>query len=77
MPSEPSASAWADDLELLDTFHGRLIQAIEDAPSSTLRRVRPRKKWTTAHELLNVAPHDAYHAGQIRLLALLAADAPV
>ncbi len=74
MPSDQSASAWTADLELLKTFHDRLIQAIADAPESSLRRVRSGKNFTIAHELLSIAPHDTYHAGQIRLLALTAAD---
>jgi len=74
MPSDQSASAWTADLELLDTFHGRLLQAIANAPASSLQRVRSGKKFTIAHELLSLAPHDTYHAGQIRLLALTAAD---
>ena len=73
-PTDQSASAWAADLELLETFHSRLLQAIADAPASSLRRVRSGKNFTVAHELLNVATHDTYHAGQIRLLALTAAD---
>ena len=75
MPPEQSSAAWAADLELFDTLHGRLLQAIADAPETSLRRVRSGKKFTMAHELLSVAPHDAYHAGQIRLLALTAAHA--
>ena len=74
MPSDQSASAWAADLELLETFHDRLLQAIPDAPASSLRRVRSGKSFTIAHELLSIGPHDAYHAGQIRLLTLTAAD---
>ncbi len=75
LPTDQSASAWAADLKLLDDFQRRLLDAIAESPVSSLRRTRAGKKYTIAHELLNVAPHDAYHAGQIRLLALAAADA--
>jgi hypothetical protein len=46
-----------------------LIAAVRRAPPSRLARVRAGQRRTLAHELLGVALHDAYHAGQIKLIA--------
>ncbi len=38
------------------------------APESVLAMQRPRKKMSIGAEILGVVTHDAYHAGQIRLI---------
>ncbi|HEY8166384.1 MAG TPA: DinB family protein [Gemmatimonadaceae bacterium] len=70
-PERPTDAAWAADLALLEEYQRRLVDAIEHAPGKNLRRVRPGRTCTVADELLGVAAHDAYHSGQIRLLARL------
>lgn len=68
-PADRSDLAWQNDLALLDRYHRILIDAIERATSEQLARV-PSGGEAMAHQLLGLALHDAYHAGQIRLLAL-------
>ena len=74
-PAEPTPAAWRADLALLADYQARLVAAVGRAPLARLRITRPGQRRTIAHELLGVAFHDAYHAGQIRLLARLAAEA--
>jgi hypothetical protein len=70
-PPRPTDAAWTADLALLENCQHRLIEAIEHAPQKNLRRIRPGRTITVADELLGLAAHDAYHSGQIRLLARL------
>jgi uncharacterized damage-inducible protein DinB len=73
-PFETSEPAWREDLALLDEYHGRLVDAVRDASDVQLaRRPKPGDQ-TLAQQLLGMSVHDAYHAGQIRLLALSAAS---
>ena len=72
-PGKPTDAAWRDGLALLTDYQDRLIAAIDAAPEARLRRQRPGQPRTIAHELLGVAVHDGYHAGQIRLLRVLIA----
>ena len=69
-PTESSELAWREDLALLDAYHDRLVEAIRSASDAQLaRRPRPEDQ-TLAQQLLGMSVHDAYHAGQIRLMAL-------
>ena len=72
-PAAPTAAAWRADLELLADYHHRLLAAVARASQARLNAVRAGQRRTIAHELLGIAVHDAYHAGQIRLLARLGA----
>ena len=74
-PAQPTAAAWRADVELLADYHARLLAAVARAPRARLDAVRLGQRRTIAHELLGVAFHDAYHAGQIRMLARLGAGA--
>jgi hypothetical protein len=61
MPAEPDRAAWRADLALLLECHERLMEAVR----------RPRQ---AAHkQMIGIALHDTYHAGQIRLIRRLAA----
>jgi uncharacterized damage-inducible protein DinB len=68
-PARTGDAEWRADLALLDEYQARLERAIADAPAARLRAARPRRRHALAHELLGMALHDAYHAGQIRLMA--------
>ena len=70
-PAEPTEAAWRGDLALLRTYQERLLQAVGQASEAQLRRRRAGQRRTIADELIGVAVHDAYHAGQIRLIALM------
>jgi hypothetical protein len=70
-PADVSEAAWRADKALLDDYQERLLDEVANATDARLNAVRSGQKRTIAHELLGVAIHDAYHGGQIRLLAKL------
>jgi uncharacterized damage-inducible protein DinB len=71
-PERSDAAAWKADLALLDATQTHLMSAIRDATPEQLARVPAGADQSIARQLLGMALHDSYHAGQIRLLALLA-----
>ena len=71
-PTTTTDAAWRDDLALLEQYHVRLIDAVRGASEVQLARRPNPGDQTIAQQLLGMAIHDAYHAGQIRLLALAA-----
>ncbi len=71
MPAAPGPRAWRADLALLAEYQARLLDAVRRIPAARLRRRRAVQPRSIGHELLNVAVHDAYHTGQIRLLLRL------
>lgn len=73
-PADVSNATWRADLELLDDYHRMLMEAVRQATPKQLERVPERSDHTIAQQLLGMALHDTYHAGQIRLLALELAD---
>jgi len=76
-PTETSDEAWHNDRALLDRYHARLVDAVRGASDAQLARRPDPGDQTLAQQLLGMAVHDAYHAGQIRLLALGALNSPV
>ncbi len=73
-PSDTSDEAWHGDLALLDERHRAMVDAIERATPAQLARVPERSEHSVGRQLLGMALHDTYHAGQIRLLALALGD---
>ena len=73
-PADTSDEAWHADLALLDDRHRALIDAIQHATPAQLARVPDRSDHSVGRQLLGMALHDTYHAGQIRLLALALGD---
>jgi uncharacterized damage-inducible protein DinB len=71
-PEGADGAAWKEDLSLLAGYQNRLIEALGEAGPAVLARRRRGKSRTIASELLGLAFHDAYHAGQIRLLTRIA-----
>ncbi|HSQ32510.1 MAG TPA: DinB family protein, partial [Gemmatimonadaceae bacterium] len=71
---DTSDEAWHADLALLDDRHRAMMDAIEGASPAQLARVPERSEHSVGRQLLGMALHDTYHAGQIRLLALALAD---
>jgi len=71
---DTSEAAWRRDLELLEEYHERLIAATRDATDAALARQPAPGDQPIGQQLLGMAIHDAYHAGQIRLLSLAAAE---
>jgi uncharacterized damage-inducible protein DinB len=71
-PTDTSESAWLVDRDLLDDYQERLLDAIRSASEDQLARVPDRSDLPVARQLLDMALHDTYHAGQIKLIALAA-----
>lgn len=71
---DTSEAAWRAELRLLEQYHRQLVDAIRVATDAQLARVPSPGDQTLAQQLLGMAIHDAYHAGQIRLIALSAAS---
>lgn len=67
-PAQPTAAAWRSDLELLKNVHAGLRDAIAALPAADLRRPGPNQKRTRMHNIIGIASHDLYHAGQVRLI---------
>ena len=65
-----SEASWRQELHLLDDYHRRLVDAVRSATDAQLARRPNAGDQTLAQQLLGMAIHDAYHAGQIRLIAL-------
>jgi uncharacterized damage-inducible protein DinB len=75
LPEPADAAAWQADLELLERSHVALLEELERAPAKVLANVRPGGSRPIGLELLGTALHDAYHAGQIRLIAKMVRSA--
>jgi hypothetical protein len=71
LPDELTAATWRADLSLLREYHQRLLHAISTTSAARLATRRTGKARTLAQEVLGVAFHDVYHAGQIRLITRL------
>ena len=71
-PTDTSESAWLVDRDLLDDYQERLLDVIRSASADQLGRVPDRSELTVGRQLLDMALHDTYHAGQIKLIALAA-----
>jgi uncharacterized damage-inducible protein DinB len=71
-PADKSESAWLVDRDLLDDYQERLLDTIRSASVDQLARVPERSELTVGRQLLDMALHDTYHAGQIKLIALAA-----
>ena len=79
LPSALTADAWAADLGLLESLHRRLVAAVGGASRRLLATVRPGRSLTIGMEVLGVATHDAYHAGQMHMIRRMwetSAEAP-
>jgi uncharacterized damage-inducible protein DinB len=72
VPARVDAEAWAEDLKLLEGYQERVLATVADAAPEVLGTRRGREKRSVGAELMGLAFHDAYHAGQIRLLSLMA-----
>jgi uncharacterized damage-inducible protein DinB len=71
LPAELDERAWRADLGLLEECHRRLADAVATADPARLRARRAGSARTIGEELLGIAMHDVYHAGQVRLLRKL------
>jgi hypothetical protein len=67
---DTTEAAWRKDLQLLDDYHAKLIDAVKNATPTQLTRIPAAGDPPVERQLLGLAVHDGYHAGQIRQLAL-------
>ncbi|HEY9227355.1 MAG TPA: DinB family protein [Gemmatimonadaceae bacterium] len=74
---DTTEAAWQKDLELLDEYHKKLIAAVKKATPAQLARVPNAGDPPMAQQLVGLAMHDGYHAGQIKQLALQFSGVPV
>lgn len=70
-PEELSEEAWRQEIELLQTMHKLLREAVETLDPRTLSSLSPKKQYTLSQTIQGVAMHDVYHTGQIQLLKKL------
>jgi len=70
-PTEMSARAWRDDLDLLADMHQTLRSAVADLAPGDLDRPSAQRSVTRRALVTGVAAHDLYHAGQIQLIKRL------
>jgi hypothetical protein len=68
LPSALTAEGWAADLALLDSLHRRFVAAVSGASRRLLATVRRGRSLTIGMEVLGIATHDAYHAGQMKMV---------
>jgi hypothetical protein len=64
---------WRRDVELLEEQHRLLIGVVSRLGPRTLKKRVHRSRWTVDRTISGAAAHDAYHAGQIRLINRLIA----
>jgi hypothetical protein len=67
---ETTDEAWRTDLQLLDDYQSKLLDAVRRASEKLLAHVPEGSDRSVADQMLGMAVHDGYHAGQIKLLAL-------
>jgi DinB superfamily len=70
-PTDTSEKSWQADLALLDDYQAKLLDAVRNATPAQLDRVPTGADHAVHDQLLGMAVHDGYHAGQIRLLTLM------
>jgi hypothetical protein len=73
LPAGLDERAWQEDQAMLRGYQALLLDRLAEVPDETLRRRRTGNPRAIGTELLGLALHDAYHAGQIRLLDRLSA----
>ena len=66
------AARWKADVALLDAMHRALRKAVVAFPPSRWGKDAGRKRYTYHDLVAGVAAHDYYHAGQVRLIKVLA-----
>jgi uncharacterized damage-inducible protein DinB len=71
LPGTLDEASWRRDQELLQAYQERFVDTVAELPEKTLRQRRRSSPRSLGSELLGLAFHDAYHAGQIRLLVRL------
>lgn len=76
LPKPFSQAVWSSILQSLDQEHAALRQALARFPEARLTDIPAGSKVSNATLLVGIAHHDAYHAGQVRLLKAQLQKAP-
>jgi len=71
VPSAPSEAQWKADKALLKEEHALLRAAVAKLSSGELKRKGKGTRWRRETEIIGIASHDLYHAGQIGLVKRL------
>lgn len=74
-PAERTLAAWTGDLELLESWHERLLEAIDAFSPERLDEAFGEGRFTYEALIDGAGGHDVYHAGQIQLLKKLFREA--
>jgi len=69
LPEPADGDAWRSDLALLERAHTELLAELDRTPEKELAKKRRGSERSIGEELVGLALHDAYHAGQIRMIA--------
>lgn len=72
-PTKLTEREWHEDIELLETCHAAMREAIARLKPRDLNVVPRGNKYNNAFTITGIASHDLYHAGQIQLLKRLPA----
>ena len=70
-PAPPTEKSWRADVALLEQEHRQLRQTIATFPRARLRERFRGARQTPLDNIIGIAFHDVYHAGQIRVLRKL------
>jgi uncharacterized damage-inducible protein DinB len=70
-PSDLSEEEWRGDIELLESSHASVREAVTDLTSRDLSFIPRGSKVDNLAIIMGIASHDLYHAGQIQLLKRL------
>jgi uncharacterized damage-inducible protein DinB len=70
-PLDASEEAWRRDVQLLESTHRTLREAIQGLSSRDLYFSPPTSKYPNYVMVSGIASHDVYHAGQIQLIKRL------
>ena len=68
LPASPDVQAWEADLRVLDEAHRRLTNAVSALRDAELKEPAHGHRQSREQNLVGIALHDVYHAGQVRLL---------
>lgn len=75
LTKDEAAKCWKSDLELLARTHEELRIAIAELKNVDLMRAMRGNHQTAVRNIMGIAMHDTYHAGQVQLLRRLYATA--
>ncbi len=70
--AKDGAAQWKSDVALLDAVHRSLREAVKRFPATRWGERVKGSRWTYRDTVAGAAAHDLYHAGQMRLVKVLA-----